>query len=176
MGLSIFSHDLIFIKPDITDHNQTDVIHFLCDRLMEKEYVTEEYFSQVIHREKNHPTGLPTLPFASAVPHADPIGVKNTGIALAILNEPVIFNAMDEPKKKLDVSLVFLMAFLRGDQIALLRWISNVLSNQTIVKEIGESVSPVHAFQTILPFLNKNLEGEENNVPNRKGNSFSSDH
>jgi len=157
MSLPIFSSDMIFIHPEIEEKNREGILHFLCTKMTEKGYVTDQYYEQVINRENVHPTGLPTLPFASAVAHADPIGVNCTGITLAILRDPVIFNAMDNPTQELQVSLVFLMAFIKGDQIAVLRWISNVLSSQTFVKGIAESGSPASAFQIIEPLLPKNL-------------------
>ena len=153
MSLSIFSNEMIFIHPKIKEQNQGNVIHFLCSRMVDRGYVTSEYYEHVMMREKIHPTGLPTLPIASAVPHADPIGVNSTGIALAVLEQPVIFNAMDNPKQELNVSIVFLMSFIKGDQIAVLRWISSVLGNQEIVKNIAESKDADIAFQIIKPFL-----------------------
>jgi len=153
MSLDIFSTEMIFIHPQIFNDGQEGVIHYLCSRMVEKEYITEEYYHQVIEREKKHPTGLPTLPFASAVPHADPIGVKSTGIALAVLEQPVDFKAMDNPRRTLAVSLVFLMSFIKGDQIAVLRWISNVLGNQEIVQQIATSTQAVQAYKIIEPFL-----------------------
>jgi len=153
MSLDIFSSEMIFIHPQISCDGQKGVIHYLCSRMVEKGYVTEEYYDQVIEREKKHPTGLPTLPVAPAVPHADPIGVKSTGIALAVLEQPVDFRAMDNPRRTLAVSLVFLMSFIKGDQIAVLRWISNVLGNQEIVQQITKSTQAVQAYKIIEPFL-----------------------
>ena len=157
MSLSIFSSDMIYIHPKFENNDKEAVLHFLCSRLAEKGYVTGQYYPQVIQREKVHPTGLPTLPVGSAVAHADPIGVNHTGIALAVLDEPVIFNAMDNPQQELQVSLVFLMSFIKGSQITVLRWISNVLSNQAIVKAIAESKEAESAYQIIQPLLLKNL-------------------
>jgi PTS system galactitol-specific IIA component len=148
---------MIFIHPQIQEANQKDVILFLCSKMEERGYITEDYFEHVTQRESKHPTGLPTLPFACAVPHADPIGVKHTGIALAVLQKPVIFNAMDNPRQELEVSLVFLMSFIKNDQIAVLQWISNVLGNQNVVKEIAESNEAANVYRTIQPFLNNQI-------------------
>jgi PTS system galactitol-specific IIA component len=153
MSLSIFTDDMIFIHPKIQQNNQKSVIQYLCSKMVEKGIVTEAYFDQVIAREKIHPTGLPTLPIASAVPHADPIGVNRTAIALAVLEQPVTFFAMDNPLKELNVSIVFLMSFIKGDQIAVLRWVSNVLGDQNTVRKIAQSTSAQSAFQAIEPFL-----------------------
>jgi PTS system galactitol-specific IIA component len=158
MSLPIFTSEMIFIHPELKDHSREGVIQFLCAKMTDQDYVTDEYFEQVIHREALHPTGLPTLPAASAVPHADPIGVNHTGIALAVLDKPVIFNAMDNPKLELSVSLVFLMSFIKGDQIAVLRWISNVLGSQETVRSITQAADAEGAYRIIEPFLKNNHE------------------
>jgi PTS system galactitol-specific IIA component len=144
---------MIYIHPQLERNNQQSVIKFLCSKMVEKGFVTDAYFEQVIAREKIHPTGLPTLPIASAVPHADPIGVNQTAISLAVLQQPVAFFAMDNPRQELNVSIVFLMSFIKGDQIAILRWVSNVLGNQETVRTIADSTSALGAYQAIEPFL-----------------------
>lgn len=126
MQISIFSKELIFIDPLIENTGRNSIIKFLGEKLIEKDIISAEYIKEVVEREELHPTGLPTMPYASAVLHANPIGVKRTGIALAVLKTPVPFLAMDNPKKELGVRLVFLLSFLDGGQIALLRWISNI--------------------------------------------------
>ena len=63
------------------------------------------------------------------------------------------FFAMDNPRQELNVSIVFLMSFIKGDQIAILRWVSNVLGNQETVRTIADSTSALSAYQAIEPFL-----------------------
>jgi mannitol/fructose-specific phosphotransferase system IIA component (Ntr-type) len=64
---------------------------------------------------------------------------------------------MDNPRQELEVSLVFLMSFIKNDQIAVLQWISNVLGNQNVVKEIAESNEAANVYRTIQPFLNNQI-------------------
>ncbi len=154
MPLPVFTDQLIFINPKIEENTPQSAIKFLCNKLQEKGYVNNGYFEEVIKREKVHPTGLPTMPYASAVPHADPIGVVSTGIALAILKEPVVFHAMDNPRRELDVTLIFLMSFNKGDQISMLQWISKILGNYELVANIGNSKRPKQVYKTIQPYLN----------------------
>jgi len=158
---------MIFIHPKINNNSQTEIIRFLCSKLAGLNFINPEYTDEVIKREKVHPTGLPTLPYSSAVPHANPIGVKKTGIALAVMDEPVPFYAMDNPKQSLDVNLVFLMAFLDGDQVRLLSWISNILCDQDNVKKISEARSSEEAYKIIEPFLNSNNLKRGENVTDR---------
>lgn len=159
MQENAFSADMIFIDPPFKERDSPSVITYLCERLAEKEYINGKYLQEVLKREVIHPTGLPTLPYGSAVPHANPIGVKKTGIALAILRDPISFYAMDNPKNKIDVRLVFLMTFMDGNQVAMLRWISNVISNQSIVKTIAESETSDQAYNAIEAFLNLKHKG-----------------
>ncbi|MBN1683952.1 MAG: PTS sugar transporter subunit IIA [Gammaproteobacteria bacterium] len=158
---------MIFVNPELVDHNQTEIIRFLCSKLESFGFVDTEYTDEVLSREVIHPTGLPTMPYASAVPHANPTGVKKTGIALAILEKPVSFFAMDNPKRALDVNLIFLMAFLNGDQVKLLSWVSNILCNQDNVKKITEANSPRQAYEIIEPFFITNNPNRGENDTNR---------
>ena len=159
MQNSVFSEDMIFIEPPIQKLERDSIIDFLSEKLAEKGFTTSAYLNEVLKREAEHPTGLPTKPYGCAVPHANPIGVKKTGIALAVLRDPIQFFCMDKPKKVLDVHLIFLMSFLDGKQVTMLRWISNVLSDQQIVKKIAEAKTANEVYKSIEPFLNHDPKG-----------------
>jgi galactitol PTS system EIIA component len=148
-----FSKDMVFIDPLIPETGRDAVIKYLCERLTEQGYITDDYLDEVLKRERIYPTGLSTIPYACAVPHANPIGVNKTGIALAVLKNPVMFCSMDDPKKELNVHLIFLMCFLGGNEIAMLQWISSVISNQQVVRRIAEGKTRQDVFKIIQPFL-----------------------
>ena len=86
------------------------VIHALSDRLFEYGAVEENYGEDTINREKNHPTGLPSKPFAIAFPHAEAEGVHASSLAVATLSSPVQFFNMGDPDEILEVEIVFLLA------------------------------------------------------------------
>ncbi len=134
---NIIAEDRIFIGPELPTPDAAGSIRFLCERLVEKGIVDSTYANAVLEREERFPTGLPTLPYAIALPHADNAGVKETAIALAVLNEPVKFRAMDAPERLLDVRLVLLMAVAEASfQVAMLQWVSNFVQDQAIVARL----------------------------------------
>ncbi len=45
-----------------------------------------------------------------AIPHTDSKHVNESNVAVGILKNPVKFNSMIDPKDRLDVELVFLLA------------------------------------------------------------------
>ena len=155
-----FSKDLVFIDPPLDEYDRDAIITFLCEKLSEQDFISDVYLNEVIKRELIFPTGLPTIPYACAVPHANPVGVKKTGIALAVLKKPVPFFSMDDPELELNVHLVFLMSFLNGNQVAMLQWISSVISNQEVVRQIAEGTTTKEIFQTIQPFLTQKPRGD----------------
>jgi PTS system galactitol-specific IIA component len=137
MTQNIIAEDRIYIAPVIPSPDAAGIINFLSERLMEQGYVDSTYAKATIERENLYPTGLPTLPYAIALPHADNEGVIETAIALAILREPLKFRAMDSPERFLDVRLVMLLAVADNSyQVPMLQWISNFVQDQKIVASL----------------------------------------
>ena len=97
----------------LIDFNATDaehVIQELCLRLQEAGSVGEGYARATIAREQAHPTGLPTSPFCIAFPHADSEGVHSSSLAVASVQDPVVFKNMADPSEDLQVEMIFLLA------------------------------------------------------------------
>jgi PTS system galactitol-specific IIA component len=165
MTQNIIAEDLIFIGPEISTFDAAGIILFLCERMMEKGIVDSNYSKAVMERENRFPTGLPTQPYAIALPHAEPRGVKETAIALAVLKEPLKFRAMDFPDKYLDVRLVLLLAVAESSfQITMLQWISTFVQDRNIVASLVEAKTPHDVKKILDPLIEKNLmiQGEEN--------------
>lgn len=160
----IITEELIFIEPEIPSHDAYGVIQFLCERLTEKGIVGSDYSQAVIEREGRFPTGLPTLPHAIALPHAESGGVNQTAIALAVLKNPVKFRAMDFPDKLLDVRLVLLLAVAESSfQITMLQWISTFVQDRAVVASLVEAKTPLEIKKILDPLIDKNLmiEGDD---------------
>ncbi len=93
--------------------------------------VTAGYGQDTINREKAHPTGLPTKPFAIAFPHAEAEGVHESSLAVATLKAPVTFLNMGDPDESLDVEIVFLLANKEPEeQVQALRQLAMIFSDQ----------------------------------------------
>ena len=89
-----------------------EVLDCLSNLLYENGYVKESYKQAVKDREKDFPTGLLIEDgFGIAIPHADREHVNRIGMAVATLDDPVIFNQMGgEAEDKVPVSLVCMLA------------------------------------------------------------------
>jgi len=154
----IISEDLIAVEPELDPPSAEGAITILCERLVEEGYVDSSYCQSVLDREQQFPTGLPTLPYATAIPHAGADGVKNTGVAVAILNHPVPFRAMDSPDERLDIRVVLLLAVADpSKQVSTLQWICSVLQRQNVVKAMASAKSAKATMAILKPFIDKQI-------------------
>ena len=87
-----------------------DIIAEMGQRLFEGGYVTSDFVESVLEREKQFPTGLPTLPYGVAIPHTDTDKVVESKIAFATLKEPVSFTVMGSSGIEIGVKIVFMLA------------------------------------------------------------------
>ena len=106
---------MIVTKPelillDAVARDSTDIIEQLCARLRAAGCVGDRYCQDVLTREKEYPTGLPSEGVTAAIPHAFSEDVMETAVAIAVLREPVMFRNIADYDEELPVSLVFLLA------------------------------------------------------------------
>jgi PTS system galactitol-specific IIA component len=87
-----------------------EVINDLAERMSQGGYIKDSYLEAVLERETKMPTGLITQAYGIAIPHSDPEHVNRSAIAVALLNEPVIFKNMAAPEEDVPVRLVLLLA------------------------------------------------------------------
>lgn len=149
---NIISEEFIFL--DINAKNKEDVISYMVERLLEKKIVKKEFYSKILEREANYPTGLKCGDINVAIPHADYKYVNKTAIAIGILKEPVKFNRMDL-EEEIDVSIVMILAISDPNKhIKLLQRISELIQNQDILAELINANSR----QKILNIFKNKLE------------------
>ncbi len=111
---------MIVTKPewillDASAKDSTDIIEQLCAMLRQSGCIGKKYCQDVIAREKEYPTGLPSEGVTAAIPHAFSEDVTETAVAIAVLREPVMFRNIADYDEELPVSLVFLLANGTGD-------------------------------------------------------------
>ncbi len=151
---TLISEEFIFVDPPLESRDSRGIITFLCERLSEKGCVDASYSQSVIEREEKYPTGLPTLPYPVALPHADNHAVAKTVVAIAILGQPVKFQLMSAPDQSLDVRLVLLMAVSDpSQQVPTLGWIAKLVQNQDVISRLAESKTPQAAISVLNPVL-----------------------
>lgn len=127
-------HDVLILKDMET---KEDVIKVMSDYLLDKGCISKEYYQATINREKIYPTGLPTVPIGTAIPHSEAENVLNPAVLLGILHNTVEFSDMSNRENKIDVGIVFLMA-LKGEnnQINYLRNIADFCKHEENMKKI----------------------------------------
>ena len=98
-----FEEELYF--PQIELENRESVLEYLCNKIVQKGYASEELFANTLEREKIAPTA-----FANqiAMPHPKRSCAYKTVIAVATLKKPIFWG-------NLNVRLVFLLVVRGSD-------------------------------------------------------------
>ena len=104
--------DLILLHQ--TAASREEIIGRLARLMQDAGYVGPTYGQAAIEREREFPTGLPCEEVAVAIPHAFSDDVMKSGVAAAMLDEPVEFVNMGDDEDVLDVEMVLLMANAEG--------------------------------------------------------------
>lgn len=91
--------------------NKEQVIQALVCAMEKSGFVTADYAQNVLDRERDYPTGLPTEGVKVAIPHGSSAdGILRPGVGVAVLKSAVAFANMVDCTDLLDVELVFLLA------------------------------------------------------------------
>ena len=142
-----FSLEASCVQLDVAASDWQEAIQKTCGPLLEGGYVKNGYSNDVIAREKQWATGLPTMPVGVAIPHAlTPDNVVEAQIAACRLTTPVQFAqsgglADDAP---VDVRLVFVLALKDPkSQLNLLQKLMVAMSDETMLTALLEAKTPL---------------------------------
>lgn len=121
-------------------------------------YVTPEFADAVWEREQVFPTGLPTQPLASALPHADPEHVRQTAVAIGTLKTPVRFGQMGtDGSVGLDVHVIILLAIKECEkQVELIQQVVELLQYPGMLEKLVAAETPGQALQILHQALGLN--------------------
>lgn len=135
--LPLFSKDLFFTDTDFKTND--DVIKILCDKLKDKSFVDDDYYSNVLKREEMSSTIFNKI----AIPHSLKPCAKKSGIAICIFNKPQkIFNK--------GVNIVLLLAISNDDQLLF----NNVFTKITEIMLSESSYKLISKCKTYDEFIN----------------------
>jgi PTS system galactitol-specific IIA component len=147
---------LDLLKPqhvlvDMAARDACSAITLLNSTLVQSGNASEEFAADACTRELTFPTGLPTLPFAVAIPHADPDHVNSSAVAVGCLQSPVQFSQMGtDGSAKLDVHVVFLLAIKeREKQVEMIQQLMTVVQNQSLLGAMAKAASPAEVVDLI---------------------------
>ena len=136
-----FSLEASCVQLDVAASDWQEAIQKTCGPLLEGGYVKNGYSNDVIAREKQWATGLPTMPHALT-----PDNVVEAQIAACRLTTPVQFAqsgglADDAP---VDVRLVFVLALKDPkSQLNLLQKLMVAISDETMLTALLEAKTPL---------------------------------
>ena len=152
-----FSLEASCVQLDVAASDWQEAIQKTCGPLLEGGYVKNGYSNDVIAREKQWATGLPTMPVGVAIPHAlTPDNVVEAQIAACRLTTPVQFaqsgglvcagpgggRILDDAP--VDVRLVFVLALKDPkSQLNLLQKLMVAISDETMLTALLEAKTPL---------------------------------
>lgn len=134
MGIVKFSEDLVELRIEATE--KETVIKLLADKLLEKGFVKDSFYANVLKREEVFPTGLPTS-IPMAICHTESEHVNSSAIAFGTVVEPVAFQEMGTPERDVMAEMVFVIALKDPkDQVPWLQKMMTVFRDEEILKTI----------------------------------------
>ncbi len=130
------------IQDELIDTVETEldckeVINYLGDLLLKKNYIKKEYIADVINREESFPTGLELKNMGIAIPHANPDNVLKNGIAILKLKNSVKFSNM-ETENDVYVNMAFMLALKNpNDHLKMLQSLFIMFQQEDVMEELG---------------------------------------
>jgi len=128
---------LILVKESVS--SREEIIRKLGDLLYSNKYVKDTYTQAVLDREVIYPTGLQARVAGVAIPHTDTDHVISPAVAVATLQEPVIFKGMGAPDNEISVDIVMMLAIHDPNLVV------KVLRNVIFILEDDQSLAALQS-------------------------------
>jgi PTS system galactitol-specific IIA component len=124
------------ILPNLSVESQNELFGIMGQRLIEESLVSENFIAEIIDREANYPTGLPTT-IPISICHTDSKLVRKSFFTLTTLKNPIPFREMGNPDNILDVKIAFFLGIIEDkNHILFLRELLKVVKSEKILKDI----------------------------------------
>ncbi len=154
----------VLVLWHVVAHTKDDVFSTVYQELRQRKWVHESYLEAVKRREQEYPTGLNFGDFSVALPHIDIEHVIRSALVMALLEEPVAFQAMDDPSQSLSCQLaIFPVLAATGDQLTFLQAVTTGLQKSGFYAQLTEQKSP-EAAATLLDRMFTEYAAEENDA------------
>jgi len=131
---SFFKENLIFL--DLEFNNQIEFLQFIGTELYEKGYVKSTFTEGLITREKKYPTGLPSTPYAVAIPHCEPQHVISNTISIIRFKNPIKFLEMGTLDKEILVNFAFVLTLDGKQQVVILKDLMKLFMDSEFMEKI----------------------------------------
>ena len=118
--------------------------------LQSQGYVKETFYSALLEREAEYPTGLALPACDIAIPHVTPEHVTRSGIAVAVLKHAVKFRRVDDPEAEAEVRIIFNIALDRdGKQVEVLQKLMEFISDDAVLANMLRALSADEIIQLV---------------------------
>ncbi len=125
------------ILTNLASSSKEEVFKALHDKLYKNGNVKESFYEGLVKREEVFPTGLLLNNYNVAIPHTDAEHVNNSCIAVATLENPVIFQCMEDKEKLLEVKVIFMLAMAEAHgHIEMLQKLIALIQNEAFLANI----------------------------------------
>lgn len=141
-----FKEDLIFLDLDF--NSRFDFLEFIGTELYKKGYVKPSFTVGLITREGKYPTGLPSVPFAVAIPHCEPQHVITNTISIIRFKNPIKFLEMGTLDKEIFVKFAFVLTLDGKQQVVILKDLMSLFMNSDFMEKI--SIADVEEVKKII--------------------------
>ena len=139
--------DIVFNQ--LSFKNQEELFKFASQVLEDKQYVKPSFYTAIVAREKQYPTGIEVNGVNVALCHTDAEHIIENKIMVLKLDEPIEFKSM-ETLEYIDVKLVFIL--LLNDpalHLEVLQNISTILQDETYLNEIYTTQTKENLFDLL---------------------------
>ena len=148
-----FNEDMV-LRIDASGKQKQDALTILAEHLIDAGYVKDSYKDGILKREGIYPTGLFTGGVNVAVPHTDCVHVNQDAIAVGLLSEPIVFKAMDNPERDVDISIIVMLALKEPHgQIDMLQKVIALVKQQKELEKILNLKDTHQAYEIIASYL-----------------------
>ena len=145
---------LTLTTPSNLDKNE-DLLSCVSRKLLEADYVNDEYEKAILEREMEYPTGLEiTKELSVAIPHADPEYVKKEALVVIKPEKFIKFRKMDDPDVEIPVSIILLL--LIRDPDGYVKFLAKL--TELFLKEGFIRIVRSGSLEDIKKFLKTNLQ------------------
>jgi len=131
---SFFKENLIFL--DLEFSNRIEFLQFIGAKLYEKRYVKSTFTEGLITREQKYPTGLPSIPYAVAIPHCEPQHVITNTISIVRFKNPIKFLEMGTLDKEILVNFAFVLTLDGKQQVVILKDLMKLFMDSEFMEKI----------------------------------------
>ena len=143
-----------YVQLNLDCKDADEAIEKMAQVFLKDHVVKPTYVQAVLEREKVYPTGLPSEPFAIAIPHAMAEHSNRAAVTVGVLKNPVQFHQMGAPEIVLDAQILFMLAVSEPKaQIELLKSMMGLIQKEENLLAIKNAQTQ----QDVAQLLNENL-------------------